>query len=315
MQIVVVGGCGVLGQALLKAIVERGVLTRADGVPAPVSRVIAVDRSQPARLFVEARVEYVRADPGVPRLLQAVMGTATDTVFHAWDAGAGAGRSAPSFVLADSLRDLFAACEQQSSRPKVVLASSFAADCRLEAMAAEAEPRALPASQDGLTALVGELLLEEAARAGRIDGRALRLPIVAGAPGCAGFLGALVPALRAGKPAACPVPLDAPMWLTSASAAARALVHAHELAPAAWATIGVPNAPGRTLSVDSLIQALMQSDGRPVEPPAVVLDPAAADELARRPYRVAADTALTLGFEDAPDAEALAAGLAAAAGQ
>ena len=60
MQVVVIGGAGVLGQALLKAIVARGVLTRSDGVPAPVRRVIAVDRSQPPRLFVEARVEYVR---------------------------------------------------------------------------------------------------------------------------------------------------------------------------------------------------------------------------------------------------------------
>jgi nucleoside-diphosphate-sugar epimerase len=315
MQIVVIGGCGVLGQALLKAIVERGVLTRADGVPAPVRRVIAVDRSQPARLFVEARVEYVRAEPGVPRLLQAVMGVATDAVFHAWDAGAGAGRWASSFALADSLRDLLAVCAQQSSRPKVVLASSFAADCRAEALSAEPQAHALPASRNGMTALVGELLLEEARRDGRIDGRALRLPMVAGAPGCAGFLATLVPALREGRAASCPIPLDAPMWLTSASAAARALVHAHELAPAAWATIGVPNAPGRTLSVDSLVQALMRSGGQPVQAPGVGLDAPLSDEVARHPHWAAADTALTLGFEDAPDAEALALELAAAAAQ
>ena len=315
MQIVVIGGCGVLGQALLKAIVERGVLTRADGVPVPVRRVIAVDRSQPARLFVEARVEYVRAEPGVPRVLQAVMGVATDAVFHAWDAGAGAGRWTSSFALADSLRDLLAVCAQQSSRPKVVLASSFAAVCRAETLAAEPQARALPASQNGMTALVGELLLEEARRNGGIDGRALRLPMVAGAPGCAGFLGALVPALREGRAASCPIPLDAAMWLTSASAAARALVHAHELAPAAWATIGVPNAPGRTLSVDSLVQALMRSGGRPVQAPGVVPDAPLSDEVARHPHRAAADTALTLGFEDAPDAEALAGELAAAGAQ
>ncbi|HEY4037608.1 MAG TPA: hypothetical protein VGM15_02205, partial [Burkholderiaceae bacterium] len=85
MQIVVVGGAGVLGQALLRAIVARGVLTRSDSVAAPVQRVISVDRMQAPRLFVESRVEYVRADPGVPRLLQTVMGTVTDSVFHAWD--------------------------------------------------------------------------------------------------------------------------------------------------------------------------------------------------------------------------------------
>jgi D-erythronate 2-dehydrogenase len=303
MQVVVIGGAGVLGQALLRAIVERGVLTRSDGVPAPVRRVIAVDRSQPPRLFVEPRVEYVRADVGTPRLLQAVMGTATDSVFHAWDSGAGAGRSTPSFVLADSLRDLFAACQLQSSRPKVVLASSFAADCRGNPSADSA--RALPASQSGLTALVGELLLEEATQRGQVDGRALRLPIIAAAPGCAEFLGELMAALHEGRAARCPVPPDAPLWLTSAPAAARALVHAHELPAPAWAEAGVLNAPACTLSVDALLQALARSIGRPIASPALEPDPALCDALETYPRHVAIDTALTLGFEDGPDADAL----------
>ena len=209
MQVVVIGGAGVLGQALLKAIVARGVLTRSDGVPAPVRRVIAVDRRQSARLFVEPRVEYVRADLDSPRLLQAVMGMATDSVFHAWDSGAGGGRSTPSFALADSLRDLFAVSELQSSRPKVVLASSFAANSGTAA--AQPDPaRALPASEDGLTALVGELLVEEATRRGRVEGRALRLPMIAAAPGCMSFLGELMPALVEGRQGRCPIPLDAP---------------------------------------------------------------------------------------------------------
>jgi len=303
MQVVVIGGAGVLGQALLRSIVERGVLTRSDGVPAPVHRVIAVDRSQPPRLFVEPRVEYVRADLGTPRLLQAVMGTATGSVFHAWDSGAGEGRSTPSFALADSLRDLFAACQLQSSRPKVVLASSFTADCRGGSTTDPA--RALPASQSGLTALVGELLLEEATRRGQVDGRTLRLAMIAAAPGCAEFLGELVVALHEGRAARCPVPSRAPLWLTSAPAAARALVHAHELPAAAWAEAGVLNAPASTLSVDALLHAVARSTGRLIESPAPEPDPSLSDTLEHCPHRVAIDTALTLGFEDGPDADAL----------
>ena len=306
MQVVVIGGAGVLGQALLRAIVARGVLTRADGVPAPVRRVISVDRSQPPRLFVESHVEYVRAEPGSPHLLQHVMGTVTDSVFHAWDSGTGGGRATPSFALADSLRELLEACALQSSRPKVVLASSFAADGAVDATGTVADaPRALPASEDGLTALVGELLLTEAARAGRIDGRALRLPMIAAAPGCAAFLGELVPALYEGRPACCPIPCETPLWLTSAPAAALALLHAHELPREAWEQAGVLNAPARTLSVDSLAQAVSVAAGRPVESPAVEPDPALCQALAQRPHRVAIETALTLGFEHAPDAGAL----------
>ena len=303
MQVVVIGGAGVLGQALLRAIVMRGVLTRSDGVPAPVRRVIAVDRTQPPRLYVEARVEYVRADLGAPRLLQAVMGTATDSVFHAWDSGAGAGRSTPSFALADSLRDVFAACQLQSSRPKVVLASSFTADCR--GSSAADLPRALPASQSGLTALVGELLLEEARRRGQVDGRTLRLPMIAAAPGCGEFLGELVATLHDGRSARCPVPSDTPLWLTSAPAAARALVHAHELPATTSAEAGVLNAPACTLSVDALLQAVARSTGRQIESPALEPDPSLCDALAQCPHRVSIDTALTLGFEDGPDADSL----------
>jgi D-erythronate 2-dehydrogenase len=302
MQIVVIGGAGVLGQALLKAIVARGVLTRGDAVPAPVRRVIAVDPTQPPRLFVEPRVEYVRADLGSARLLPAVMGTLTDSIFHVWDSGA-EGQSTPAFALADSLRDLFAACRLQSSRPKVVLASSFAADDAGEP-AGGARSR-LPASREGLTALVGELLLEEAARRGQIEGRALRLAMVAGAPGCASFLSELVPALYQGGAARSPVPFEAPLWLTSAPAAARALLHAHELPAAAWGQAGVLNAPARPMNVEELLQAVARLTGRPTASPAVEPDPALLEALAQRPARVAIQTALRLGFEDGPDAEAL----------
>lgn len=297
MQIVVIGGAGVLGQALLRAIAARGVLTRSDGVPAPVRRVIAVDRTQPGRLFVEPRVEYVRDDLASPRLLQAVMGTATDSVFHAWDSGAG-GRNM-SFALADSLRDLFDVCELQTSRPKVVLASSFAAE------GPPGESRALPAAPEGLTALVGELLLAEAVHQGRVDGRALRLALIAAAPGCASFLGELLRALHEDRPAHSPIPCEMPLWLTSAPAAARALLHVHELPPAACAQADVLNAPASTLSVDALLQALGRWRGRPLDAPAVEPDPALCEALARLPPRAAIETALTLGFEGGENAEDL----------
>jgi nucleoside-diphosphate-sugar epimerase len=304
MQIVVVGGAGVLGQALLRAIVARGVLTRSDSVRAPVQRVISVDRMQAPRLFVESRVEYVRADARVPRLLQTVMGTLTDSVFHAWDSGAAPGDSTPSFAMVDSLRDLLEACHRQSSRPKVVLASSFAA------YGGSGRPtdanHALPPSQDGLTALVGELLLEEATRRGQVDGRALRLPIIAGAPGCAAFLAELLRSLSEGQAARCPIPTDATLWLTSAHNAAQALLHAHELPAAARGEDGVLNAPARSLSVGALLQAVCGLTGRPIECPAVDQDPSLCEALAQRPHRVPIDSALRLGFENGPDAETIA---------
>jgi len=310
MQVVVVGGSGVLGQALLRAIVARGVLTRSDGSPAPVRRVIAVDRTQLPRLFVDPCVEYVRADLSTPRLLATVMGTVTDSVFHAWDgADRAGGGETPSFALIDSLRDLFAACVRQASRPKVVLASSYAAASTFTAGEHGQRPGAggeLPASQAGLTALVGELLLTEAVRRGNLDGRALRLALVADAPGSACFIGELLRALRDGQPARCPIARVAPLWLTSAPAAARALVHAHELPALAWSEAGSPlNAPGRTLKVEELLEALVRLTGAASNALSDEPDAALCEALAQRPRRVPIETSLALGFEDAPDADAL----------
>ena len=43
----------------------------------------------------------------------------------------------------------------------------------------------------------------------------------------------------------------------------------------------------------------------PIESPALEPDPSLSDSLEHCPHRVAIDTALTLGFEDGPDADAL----------
>jgi len=153
--------------------------------------------------------------------------------------------------------------------------------------------------------LVGELLLTEAVRRGNLDGRALRLALIADAPGCASFVGDLLRALRDGRPARCPIARDTPLWLTSAPAAALALVHAHELPALAWAETGPLNAPARSLSVDTLLEALGRLTGASIDPPAVEPDAALCEALAQRPRRVPVETSLALGFEDGPDAGAL----------
>src|SRR5258706_8014278 len=126
------------------------------------------------------------------------------------------------------------------------------------------------------------------------------------------FRAELVRARVEGGRGRAPTPRDAPLWLTWARAGAGALVHEQGLPPSASGEAGVLNAPACTLSVDSLVQASARLFGHAVDPPQVELDPALCDALAQRPYRVAIETALTLGFEDGLDAEALVRELVAA---
>lgn len=277
MQIVVIGGAGVLGQALLREIAERGELTRAGGERVPVRRVISVDRHQPPRLFVDDRVEYVREAPGTQRLLGAVMGTATDTLFHVWDGATPAQSASESLAatlaLVDSVREVLVHCAAQLSVPRVVFASGYAA-----------RPGAggEPSGSEGRRLRVAELLFADAARAGRVDGRSVRLAPVAGAPGGAAFAGPLLSALCSGAREPCPVPVDLAWCLTSAAAAAAALLDAHEAeAPADGAA---PLwAPSRSVSIGALLQAAAARLGRPVAPPSELLEESVAGALVAAP--------------------------------
>jgi nucleoside-diphosphate-sugar epimerase len=353
MQIVVIGGAGVLGQALLRAIVARGAMTRSDGTTAPVGRLISVDRHQPPRPFVESRLEYVRADGhavlvgerrhrfsgdpagrpaglrpaaaalvrdvpadlGHPRLLSAVMGTVTDSVYHAWDAtdlaadigGATPDAMAPTFALIDSLRDLLRNCASQAVTPKVVLASTYAAMGPHSPGSALGDSDPLADGGEGLRLRVAELLLAGACGLGRIDGRALRLPSIAAAPGLGSFIGSWLVSLCQGVAAECPVPRDAKLYLATADLAAQALVHAHELPAAAWAEVDALHAPAQATSIDQLVAAAGRCAGRAVAAPVFRTDPAARTP--PQPSARAFEQALQLGFAPGPDADALVAEL------
>lgn len=184
MQIVVTGACTVLGQALLRAIVARGVLTRAlEGAAVAVRRVIAVDRRQPPVLFVDGRVEYVCGNFEQSRFLARVMGTATDSVFHCAALGAAADAAGTLDDLEqallyglDTTRALLDACRFQSTQARLVFASSR-----------HALPPAgtAPATTDGICLAMCEGYLVECARRGLIDLRMVRLPCVVADRSCA----------------------------------------------------------------------------------------------------------------------------------
>ena len=174
MQLVVTAAGTALGQALLRALVARGELTRGGGGPEPLRRILAVDRSQPAALFVHEGIEYVQGEYHQPRFFSRMMGAATDSVFHlsAWYAGAGLGMEAEAMELAllrswDTTRALLEACRLQSHAPRLV----FAGRAGLRR-----SPGDVPSGIDAVCADACESLLAEAARRGIVDLRSVRLP-------------------------------------------------------------------------------------------------------------------------------------------
>lgn len=306
MQILVTGGASALGQCLLRAIAARGALTRRDGAPATVRRLIAVDRAQALPLFVDERVEYVCGDTSQPRFLSRVMGTAIDSVFDLAGFGEfGAVDEIADFdaglaASVDSLRVLIEACGFQSAPPRLVHAGTAAAFSAGSGDSA-------PASTAGVLGALCELLLAEYARRGLADARTLRLPWLIGGgpvePLPGDVAGRLVHDALAGGVLCSPVELATPLWLGSMARAADALIRAHEVEQSAWGGARAVNAPGVATSVSELLDALREVVGEgalaamKVEP-----DPALQAALRARPATLAVDRALALGFGAAGDA-------------
>ncbi len=269
MKIVVTGGAGFLGQLLIRALLERGRLTRADGVAAEIGQIVAVDQTQPGRLIVDDRVGYVVGDIGAPHLLSHVLAADTDSVFHL--AAVVSGAAEADFDLGmrvnlDGTRALLDACRVQKGVPRVVFASSVAVfGTPLPAVVTD-ETTPTPQTSYGVQKLIGELLVGDYSRKGFIDGRAVRLPTIVVRPGkpnaaASSFASGIIREPLAGEPAVCPVDADTALWLASPAAAIRNLIHAHELPADAWGSQRALNLPGLALTVREMIEALRAVGG------------------------------------------------------
>ncbi|HYS14251.1 MAG TPA: D-erythronate dehydrogenase [Burkholderiaceae bacterium] len=268
MKVVVTGGAGFLGQMLIRALCERGRLTRSDGAQYTIEQIVSIDQAQTGRLFVDERVGYVVGDIGNAQFLSHVLARDTDSVFHL--AAVVSGAAEADFDLGmrvnlDGTRALLECCRTQPSAPRVVFASSVAAfGGPVPMVTDDTYPR--PATSYGVQKLVGEFIVGDYSRKGFIDGRAVRLPTIVVRPGkpnaaASSFASGIIREPLAGVEAICPVDASTELWVSSPGAAITSLIHAHELAPDVWGTQRVLNLPGITVTVAAMIDALRKVGG------------------------------------------------------
>jgi nucleoside-diphosphate-sugar epimerase len=269
MKVVVTGGAGFLGQMLIRALCQRGRLTRSDGGEYEIEQIVSIDQAQTGRLFVDDRVGYVAGDVANPQFLSHVLARDTDSVFHlaaVVSGGAEAGFDLGMRVNLDGTRALLERCREQPGAPRVVFASSVAVfgGPLPPVVTDDTYPR--PATSYGVQKLIGEYLVGEYSRKGFIDGRALRLPTIVVRPGkpnaaASSFASGIIREPLAGVEAICPVDAATALWVSSPTAAIASLVHAHELGPDAWGAQRAINLPGITVTVAQMIEALREVGG------------------------------------------------------
>ena len=193
--------------------------------------------------------------------------------------------------------------------PVVVFASSIACfGGDLPEVVGDGIPHA-PQTTYGAHKAIIELLLADASRTGRIDGRSLRLPIVLTRPG------APVPAVSdqvaeilrgplAGRDVTAPLAPDTKLPLASAGAVVAALLRLHALPAAALPPRRAFNLPALTVTAPELAEAAARAGG----PGGVrfASDPALQRVVEGWPARFASETAARLGIHPEESADALA---------
>ncbi|HUN94086.1 MAG TPA: NAD-dependent epimerase/dehydratase family protein [Burkholderiaceae bacterium] len=316
LNVVVTGGCGFLGQALLRALAARRSLAGADGTAQPIGRILALDLVHHPALFTDPLVEYVRGDAGSAVLLPHVLGGDTASVFHL--AAVEPQLAETDFDLGmrthvDGMRALLEACRAQRRPPRFVFASSLAVLGPRPDV--DDDTRPAPSSSFGIQKQVGELLAAQYGRQGFVDARTVRLGSVvprgegpADAPAHAHadayadparVASQVARAARAAHRVAVPFPLDAAFVAVSLPVAIASLIHAHDVDATTWRDVAAVNLPGQSLSIGAVLVALARATGRDAR---ALVDAAADGHVAASPRSVVAARAARLGFPvDGPD--------------
>jgi len=302
MKVLVTGAAGFLGQQLIRALCERGQLTRG-GHAQRIDSIVGLDTVQ-AR-FDDPRVSALQSDLGNRATLHNALAD-VDSVFHLAAVVSGAAEADYDLgmrVNLDGSRALLDACRALPHAPTFVFASSvavFGGDLP-EVVGDSTTPN--PQSSYGVQKLIGELLVGDCTRRGYIDGRAVRLPTIVVRPGkpnaaASSFASGIIREPLAGVPSVCPVDAATRVWVMSPARAVASLLHAHETPSAAWGVQRAISLPGLTVSVREMLDALRSIGGDvAVQRVRFERDERIATIVRSWPARFAAARALAMGFE------------------
>jgi nucleoside-diphosphate-sugar epimerase len=263
MKIVITGGAGFLGARLARAILARGVLNDTAGLERQVREIVLFDVVG-ARGFDDPRVRAVTGDLCDPALLEQVIGSDTDSVFHL--AAVVSGQAEAEFdtgmrVNLDATRALLERCRTLPRPPRFVFTSSLAVFGGPLPDPVRDDTVLTPQSSYGTQKAMGELLVYDMTRKGMIDGRSLRLPTVSVRPGkpnkaASSFASGIIREPLAGVDAPCPVGPQTRMYLVSPRRVVESLLAGHNALPERFAHTRSINVPGISVTVGEMAAAL-----------------------------------------------------------
>lgn len=264
MRVMVTGANGFVGRALVQRLLDAGELRGQ-----PITVLMLLDKDLQG--FPEdKRLRRHQGSVTDAALLRRAMADGIDVVFHLVSIPGGAAEEQYSLGYQVNLLaslELLDQLRSQPGAPVLVYASSVAVyggdlPARMDESAA-----LRPELSYGAHKLMVETALNDLARRGEVDGRALRLPGIVARPRAptglrSAFMSDLLQAFAAGEPYCCPVSAVASCWWMSLRCCVDNLLHAAELDGHSLGQQRVWQLPLLQLSIAQVIDALANAYGQ-----------------------------------------------------
>lgn len=259
MNILIIGGGGLVGQKLARALAKRGTLrgkaitklTLADIVdPVKIDAPFAVETKTCDIAKAESVAQCIDADTDVIYLLAAIV----------------SGQAEEDMDLGYAINmfgayNVFERCRALGTKPVVVFTSSIAVYGGEVADPIIDDSFLNPQTSYGAQKAIGELLLNDYSRKGLIDGRGFRLPTISVRPGkpnraASGFMSSIFREPLNGQEAICPVDRDFPHYYLSPRKCIENLIKGAELDAADLGLNRCMMMPGRMWTIGQMIDAM-----------------------------------------------------------
>lgn len=259
MKILIIGGAGLVGQKLARALAARGTLRGKD-----IGELVLADVVDPPSVEAGFPVRTTTCDIADPVSVAATIGDDVDVIYllaaivsaHAeedLDAGL-------SINMMGTL-NVLERCRALGTCPVLVFTSSIAVyggevpDPILD------ETFLNPQGSYGAQKAIGELLLNDYSRRGLVDGRGFRLPTISVRPGkpnraASGFMSSIFREPLGGQEAICPVEPDFPHFYLSPRRCIDNLILGTELPADALGQNRCMMMPGRMWTIAQMIEAM-----------------------------------------------------------
>lgn len=265
MHIVITGGDGFIGQALVRRLLSPAGERQLGGKP---TRITLLDQRINTQ-YADARVRPLQGNIADNALLAQSVEGGVDFFFHLASIPGGAAEANFDLGMQVNLYatlNILEALRATNTKPRIVFASTIAVYGAPMPAVVDENTIPDPFLSYGAQKLIGEYLVSDYSRKGFVDGRSVRIPgIVARPPVASGLLSAfwsdIITSLSSGKSFVCPVSADGPHWFASRECMVDNLIHAATLAPEVVAKQRTWQMPVLRLTAADIVDAIAEIYG------------------------------------------------------